>query len=373
MLLPNIRTVVRAYLLSFVFWFGFAPMFAIEHHLQYAPHSKFTDILISDLVRCGTFALLTPVIFFICELYPITTKEVGRRIFAYTLGAIPFVLAYSVIRWAILPPFDPVMQQFEPRSSTTLLNIIMYRFATQVWTYLTVIAAANAFAYFRRVHRQELEQAELEQALATSELHVLKSQLQPHFLFNTLHSISSLIEFDGRRAKAMVIKLSSLLRATLEHQSLELIPLSKEMNFVEAYLELEKVRLGDRLEVRWNVPPELGQMLVPDLVLQPLIENAVVHGIANSRHGGWIEIRGQRDGDVLELRIQNTVGPKRESGLGIGLQNTRDRLRYVYSTEAAFSFALSDDRTLATATIRVPALAAQASTSQSRVSEAVNR
>ncbi len=202
---------------------------------------------------------------------------------------------------------------------------------------------------------RNLRRAELQQALAASELQALKSQLHPHFLFNTLQGISALTDTDTARAKAMVLKLSSLLRTALEYGNSDLITLGEELKFVENYLDLEKMRLEDRLEVRWDISPETRQMLVPQLVLQPLIENAILHGVACCRGGGWIQLASRRAEDALEIQIRNSVGGKRQGGMGLGLQNTRARLKHLYSDETVFSFDLGSDG-VAVTTLVLPAI-----------------
>jgi sensor histidine kinase YesM len=179
-------------------------------------------------------------------------------------------------------------------------------------------------------------------------------QLHPHFLFNTLHGISTLIDADRNSAKTMVIKLSGLLRTALERSS-DLIQLGDELTIVREYLDLEKMRLGARLRVGWSIDPDTQQMLVPQLILQPLVENAIRHGVACSREGGWVEIASRRRSGVFELRIRNSVGGKRPAGTGVGLRNTEARLRYLYSDDASFSFTLAEDQT-ATARLFLPAL-----------------
>ncbi len=372
--MPRVRRVARAYLWSLVFWLGFAPMLATEHHVRVVEQGRqsphFTQNLMMDVAWCLTFAILTPPIFLLGHRYPITKDRAARRIAAYFLGFAPFLVAFACIRWVLLPPWNAVMHQFEPRSFHSLIEIT-YRFATQAWTYVGITVAAQAYEYFERAHQQEVEGLELQQALAASELQVLKSQLHPHFLFNTLHSISTLIETDGRRAKVMILRLSSLLRTTLEYQTVELIPLEKEIKFAESYLELEKMRLGCRLEVHWELAQDIQQLLVPELILQPLIENAILHGVAVAREGGSVEISCKLAEPFLELRVRNTVGGKRQGGTGTGLQNTRARLRYLYSGEARFSFELTEDRKLATATVLLPVLGSPPVASKDQVSSAL--
>lgn len=183
-------------------------------------------------------------------------------------------------------------------------------------------------------------------------------QLHPHFLFNTLHGISTLIDTEQNTAKLMIVKLSSLLRTALEQGSSDLIPLSSELKFVENYLELEKMRFGPRLQVNWSIGADASPMLVPQLILQALVENASRHGVASSREGGWVNIAAHRKNGEFELSVRKNVGPKRLRGTGVGLRNTEARLKYLYGDEAEFTFREDADHT-ATATLTLPALGGQ--------------
>jgi LytS/YehU family sensor histidine kinase len=178
-------------------------------------------------------------------------------------------------------------------------------------------------------------------------------QLHPHFLFNTLHGISALIDSDAAGAKTMIVKLSELLRIAVKHGSADLIPLREEMKFVDAYLDLEKMRLGPRIQIDVRIAPETATMLVPQLILQPLIENAIVHGIACCREGGRLEIDSYTAQGALELHVKNTIGGISQHGTGLGLANTRARLKHLYSDMASFSFVISGKHA-AEATMRLP-------------------
>ncbi len=272
------------------------------------------------------------------------------------------MIASVFIRWIVLPPWNYATQQFGPRSLQALVDNADL-FANQIWDYFVILAAAHAYGYFSRVRNQELERAELQQALTASELQALKSQLHPHFLFNTLQGISALTDTDTARAKAMVLKLSSLLRTTLGNGNSDLITLDEELKFVEDYLDLEKMRLENRLEVRWGINPETRQMLVPQLILQPLVENAILHGVACCRKGGWIEVTSRESKGMVEIQIRNSVGGKWQEGMGLGLRNTRARLKYLYTDEATFSFDLSNDG-VGTATLILPTFVSQKQASE---------
>jgi LytS/YehU family sensor histidine kinase len=181
-------------------------------------------------------------------------------------------------------------------------------------------------------------------------------QLHPHFLFNTLHDIATLSATDGVSAGKMIVKLSSLLRTALRHSGSDLIPLQQELRFVEEYLELEQMRFGSRLRVTYQIPPNTLQVQVPQLILQPLVENAIRHGVDCSRAGGWIEILSAKARGVLVLRVRNSTDANRPRGTGIGLRNTEARLSHLYAEEARLSFAVNEEERVATTTMSFPAL-----------------
>jgi|SRR5580704_3805655 two-component system LytT family sensor kinase len=354
----TLRPIIRAYGLSIVVWCGLSLLTGWQYRIfdeELNIHSSLFDMVLLAESRGFAFALLTPPIFYLARRHLSGARDRFRYVLVYCLGVGPFMLLYACIRWVVLPPWDAALQQYVPRSAHGPLELIHQGFADQITMYIAIVVAAHAYQYFERVRKQEVEKYEFQRALAASELQALKMQLHPHFLFNTLHGISTLIDTDQRSAKSIVLKLSSLLRRTLEHSSSDLIPLREELKFVHEYLDLEQVRLGTRLTVDWLIGPDTQQILVPQLILQPLVENSVRHGIACSRDGGWIEIKSQRLECNLELRIRNSVGGKRTPGMGVGLKNTDARLRYLYSDEATFAFAEALDQT-ATATIVLPAL-----------------
>jgi two-component system, LytTR family, sensor kinase len=358
MVLKKFRPVVRAYGLSIAVWCGLSLLTGVQYRVfdkAMNINSSLFDMLLLAESRGFSFALLTPPIFYLARRSIGGARDRFRYLLIYCLGVGPFMLLYACIRWTILPPWDAALQQYVPRTKHGPLELIHSGFADQITMYIAIVAAAHAYWYFEKLRKQEMENVEFQRALAASELQALKMQLHPHFLFNTLHGISTLIDTDQASAKEMVVKLSSLLRGTLEHRSSDLIPLNEELKFVREYLDLEAMRLGTRLNVEWSIDADTGPALVPQLILQPLVENAVRHGIACSRDGGWVEITSKRGVGVLELRIRNSSGGKRMPGLGVGLRNTEARLRYLYSDEATFTFAETDDHT-ATATLCLPAL-----------------
>jgi two-component system, LytTR family, sensor kinase len=356
----------RAYLWSILLWAWFAPLMAGQEKVRLLAQGvnlSYWKMLLIALAWSMTGATLAPPIFYIVRRYPISRPVQWNRVAGYFLGAIPYLLLSVCIRSLLLPPLDPSTGHFLHRSFDSFVGNAQL-FALQTWDYSVMVVAAHAYEYFTRERKQALESAKLQQALAESELQALKSQLQPHFLFNTLHGISTLIEVDRSRAKEMVLKLSSLLRTVLQDGTADLIPLEEELKFAEAYLDIEKMRLGERLEIRYNVQAGLGQLLVPPLILQPLVENAIVHGVACSREGGWLAIGIRRVEKGIEMSVRNSVRGKGTPGSGLGLENTAARLKYLYADEARMDFAIgmeggcgrSDGHAVAVGTIVLPAL-----------------
>ncbi|HYH81808.1 MAG TPA: histidine kinase, partial [Longimicrobium sp.] len=195
-------------------------------------------------------------------------------------------------------------------------------------------------------------------SLSEARLQALKMQLQPHFLFNALNAISTLIHRDPEAADQMLASLAAFLRHTLATAEAQEVPLAEELRFLELYLEIEQVRFGDRLQVAMRVERGARQALVPHLILQPLVENAIRHGIATLVGGGRVEISARRDGDHLRLRVRdNGVGlaATRDSDRveGVGLASTRGRLDQLYG--ASHQFTLSEPEGGGTlADLRIP-------------------
>ncbi len=368
---PNfLRRLARDYGLAIAFWLPASVLVAWQQYsMQRREHLAVIlhDLLIVYGARYLTVAVLTVPIFHIVSRWPVTVG-VARRLGAYILGYIPFAVAFGFIRWCLAPPWMEETLTWGPRTARTLYDLTSATFADVAALYLAVTVAAHAFFYFTRNQRQEIERLELRQSLAQSELQSLKAQLQPHFLFNTLQGISTLIDTDKVTAQEMLRRLATLLRTTLKHGATDLIPFPEELDFVRSYLDLEGMRLGKRLRTSWQISPDTHQAQIPQLLLQPLVENAIVHGIASAREGGWIELEARIEGRQLWVRISNSVGGHSPPGLGLGLQNTRARLQYLYGEDARFDFRMAADG-VAIATIVLPGFATIAEDAPEQVVE----
>ncbi len=207
--------------------------------------------------------------------------------------------------------------------------------------YWVIVGASHGAEYYRRYRERELRAIELEKLLVQARLQALQAQINPHFLFNTLNSISSLMHRDVDAADRMLVRLSGLLRLALENVETQQVPLGDELEFLRLYLEIEQVRFGARLEVKFDVPAELLDAPVPNLLLQPLVENAIKHGIAPRKQGGRVEVRARQEGPELALAVKdNGTGSSAKSGSGggLGLANTRARLEHLYGERQQFEF-----------------------------------
>jgi two-component system LytT family sensor kinase len=355
----RLRVVARAYLMSIGFWYPLALLMGLQylpldwHHLG----PSLRSLLLQAAAHAFVFALWTPPIFYLVGKYLGYARRQARYLLLWSFGAAPFVVVYSGLILLLNPPYDDVLRQTMPRTLPSLLQIVRSSFGDEIFAYIAIIVAAHAYEYLKRVRRQEAERYEYQQALLASELQTLKMQLHPHFLFNTLHGVATLIDSDAPCAKAMILKLSGLLRAALDRDSADLIPLEEELKFAREYLDMEKMRFGPRLNVQWSIAPETAHMLVPQMILQPLVENAIRHGIAASREEGWIEVATTNSDGKFHVRVSNSTGLSvvKSNRNGVGLRNVEARLRFLYSGDANLRLNFGQDRT-AVAILSLPAL-----------------
>ena len=365
MQLPRPRVIIRAYLMAIAFWFGMALLMGLQYKPP-DPHNfwpSLVDLLVQAAAHGFGLAFWTPPIFYLVQQYISFAKYRVRYVVLWGLGAIPYVLLHTGVFWLIMPPYDDALHKYGARSLQYWIDLMRGGFADEVLIYFAIVVAAHAYEFLKRVRRDEAEKYEYQQALAASELQALKMQLQPHFLFNTLHGIATLIDGDPSNAKAMILKLSNLLRIALDRGSSDLIPLEDELKFAREYLDLEQMRFGSRLKIEWLIAPDTRRLLVPQMMLQPLVENAIRHGIAPAREGGWVEIAAVISDGSLNIRVRNSTSGKASNGTGVGLRNIEARLKYLYSGDARLSLTFDGER-FAVVTLVLPTLNSQPSGSQ---------
>jgi sensor histidine kinase YesM len=224
--------------------------------------------------------------------------------------------------------------------------------------YAGFVLAWHALAFYRESRDRQLRAARLETLLNQAQLEALRSQLNPHFLFNSLHSIAELVHLDPKLAEQSIVRLGELLRRVLETSKSAELALGEELDFIRGYVEIEQMRLGARLSVTWDVDPAALSARVPSLILQPLVENAIQHGIAPVTAPGMLTIRAQRRDGFVEIEVgDDGPGLAQSAGerqQGIGIANTRARLRALYGDRHGFELRQRDGFVVS---LRIPAAA----------------
>jgi two-component system, LytTR family, sensor kinase len=306
-------------------------------HSEPTPFFKMMAYVMPDWLM---WSVLMPLILRLSEHFRI---EKGRwkvsislhLLFSVVLSLIE-VTASSGVVWLIFPPEQPSLEQFIQSVEYTALSY----FHWNVMIYWTVVALSYLIDYYKRFHETESKTFKLQSELTEAELRALKMQLHPHFLFNTLNTISYYIYEDVDLANRMVTDLSDLLRKILDQSGTPEVTLKQELDLLDKYLDIEKVRFQDRLTIEIDIDPAVLDSLVPNLILQPLVENAIRHGIAPHATPGRIRIKTVKpNGHLLITIADNGSGMPRSkpagSREGIGLANTRARLQHHYGDEAS--------------------------------------
>ncbi|MBL8003340.1 MAG: histidine kinase [Flavobacteriales bacterium] len=297
------------------------------------------------------WALLTPLAYQVLQRWPFSTRPLWKVVlvhagFGVLLGALHEVLT-SAIYYTILWSQDDF--DFTPEYISWAVNAlppaILSRFM-EYWTLMVVLVAVDGAREMRERHTQLLK---LKNELQVTQLNALKKQLQPHFLFNTLNTVSALMDEDINGARKVLSRLGGLLRVTLDTTQRDKVRLEREIDHVANYLGIESVRFRDRLQVSYDVPAELGTVLVPSMVLQPLVENAIKHGPDASFEPVHIRVQAEKRGELLKLMVSdNGKGCsdvlKAVTNGGIGLRNVRDRLQLLYGDHAHFDISSPQGR-----------------------------
>ncbi len=340
---------LRNFLLIVAVWtiiglFYFSQSF-VQSQLRHDP-SPWWYGLVSWLVGVWCAALSTPLILWLGRRFPLTRKRwlsgaLAHLAFSFTLSLLQ--IAVMAMTLSALHIYHEVM----PSAGAAFVVLMSLGFHQNVITYATLLALQAGWTYYvgyqerqRAAAQLELRAAELQAQLVHAQLGALKAQLQPHFLFNTLNAIVTLVrQGQSEQAEQMLGRLADLLRLVLDELNAQLVPVHREIAYARLYLSIEEVRFGDRLRVEFETQPGVLEAQVPHLCLQPLIENAVRHGIARRAGPGSIVIRAAREADALVLRVEDdgaglgVQGAERPGG--IGLTNVRDRLARLYGPEAS--------------------------------------
>ena len=290
------------------------------------------------------WAALTPLVLFFCRRFRITSNN--------WLSAVPAHLAVGIVISFLQLAIQVRLNYIINPGYKMGYWRVLYFFATfkghiNLLTYWVIVALNHGIYYYEQSRARELAWSRMETDLANAQLQVLNMQLHPHFLFNTLNSISTLISEDPQAARQMVLKLSDLLRASLNKIDQPAVPLQQELELLECYISIEQTRFKDRLTIEKEIDSTALACEVPTMILQPLVENAVRHGIGKHRQTDRISIVAQHANGRLLLEVRNCIGSVENGGStptrGIGLANTRARLEQLYNGQHSFEIANRED------------------------------
>jgi two-component system, LytTR family, sensor kinase len=318
------------------------------------------------------WALLAPVVLWVARRFPLERGVWKRSVPVHLVAVLVLIFLHvAFTEWVFVSVPGSGWQGRLTWWDRVGRNFIM-NFDWEMMTYGAIIGFSHAANYFRQAQDRTLRTSQLETRLAEAQLQALQRQLHPHFLFNTLNGISALMHRDVHAADRMLVQLSELLRMALDRRSAQEVPLTNDLEFLGKYLEIEQARFGDRLAVRFDIDPDTLDALVPNLLLQPLVENSVRHAVAARSEGGFVEVVARRAGEVLELKVRdNGPGLPKERApsppRGLGLANTRSRLEHLYGASQRLQFSETPGGGL-TVTVIIPfrrdSVAATESTTQ---------
>ena len=279
------------------------------------------------------FALLSVPVIHLARRFRFEGRAWGASFAVHIIASIAFSLAYMVLRACV------GQWQSHATFSEAFKPLLVKTWAFNFLIYWVIVAVSHAFDYYRKYREREWRTTQLEKRLVQAKLQALQMQLNPHFLFNTLHSISSLMHKDVEAADKMITRLSDLLRAALAGADTQEVTLRQELNLLKLYLSIEQIRFGNRLSVKMEIAPDTLEAQVPNLILQPLVENAIRHGIEPRARPGCIELRSRRQDSRLALVVSDDGAGVSGNGAikeGVGLSNTRARLRELYGETHRF-------------------------------------
>jgi len=316
-------------------WSAYGLVCACEVHYYYSLSPKpksWAECLWSEVPYAYLWMLATPLILWWARRFRLEGRGWQRHLLAHVALLIVAVPVIKVIYDFVVRPEN---SSFSPFSWTHMLRSVEMTFDMGTLLYSVIVGVEHAFVYYRRYQAGLTKSSQLQTQLVQAQLQALKMQLHPHFLFNTLHSITALVHEEPEMAERTIARLSELLRLFLANSAIHEIPLSEELRILDLYLEIERARFEDRLRVMYDVPPNLRDAMVPNLILQPLVENSIRHGVGRRSEPGWIAVAAERYADTLIVRVtDNGAGFKEDPPVhtGMGLSITRGRLESLYGS-----------------------------------------
>src|SRR5688572_4807628 len=331
------------WLLYFAIWTLIGLAFAGQSYLARAEigdRVTWRFALSRNLTDWYIFAVLSLPVLWLARRIPIESGDWKRRVTIHAVASIVFSVLWMVLRASIVTALQLTEGQRGFWAAFTFALVATFFF--NVLIYWVIISITHTWRLYHRDRDREVRTAELEGRLSQARLQALQMQLNPHFLFNTLHAISSLMHKDVDAADRMLIRLGDLLRYALESTEEQEVKLRQELDFLDRYIDIERARFGDRLAVEKDIAPDTYDALLPNLLLQPIIENAIQHGIEPHARPGKIALKAARDGNAMRLEVRDN-GDGLPGGArpqeGVGISNSRARLQQLYGDQGHFQLA----------------------------------
>jgi two-component sensor histidine kinase len=351
------RKWVHSFLLILI-WLFLGLLFDLHAYLNFSGDRAISVnmILYWELPACILWGLLTIPIYRLVQRFPVQSPYIARNTFIHVCLSVPFAIIHITGNFLINWYAGMLFRNMEYISYFSFIEGEFFtRLPWRVVVYLVVVTGCHALIFRDKVIAEQQRSARLEAQVARAELEALKMQLQPHFLFNTLSTISELIHHETDVADEMVVSLGELLRRTLTFSGVQKITLAEELDLLELYLSIQRGRF-EHLKVKLKVDDKAKQARVPSLILQPLLENAIKHGAGSAPRSCKIEVSAHVSDSNLMLRVYNDRNENGHSapGTGVGLANTQERLRLLYGSDCRFQ-AENVSRNEFEVTIRIPA------------------
>jgi len=333
----------REILLIFVFWTSLATLSSLNRIVDprgfgFRGISPTGPVALA-YIESWLWAALTPFVFGLSTRFSLERSKWAYQIpLLLTIGVGVSIVVYVSLDVARIELFDVVTRRPPPTIFAPMREIGRFRFLNHLFVYLAVLVAGYAREYFLRDRDLASRAAVLQTQLADAQLDALRMQLNPHFLFNTLHAVAALVERDPAGVRRMIARLSELLRVAIDPEGEHEVPLAEELAFLRRYIEIMEVRFQGRLKVAIDVADDAMSALVPRLILQPIVENALEHGAARASGEGVVEIVARRNAGQLVIRVSdNGPGVDENVPSGVGVANTRARLAAHYGDSATFA------------------------------------
>ena len=292
-------------------------------------------------------AIIALNIWYVVKYNPIEANPWWKLVFFHFIAATILILLWVYLSTLIIDVITPSMKEYMTMSLPS-------RFLSGYLLYVFYVFFFMAMIYYENFKEKVKREGELKALIREAELHALKSQINPHFLFNSLNSISSLTMSDPAKAQEMVINLSSLMRYSLKHGQEEKVNFGTEIQNIKIYLSIEKVRFGNKLKPVFKVDENCFKSVLPNMILQPIFENAIKYGVYEATEPVEIVTEASCDGEALEISISNSYDPgiRNKKGEGIGLRNIRERLQIIYGNTGLLK--IRDNKKIFTITLTIP-------------------